>query len=108
MNPDPLAPEEEERLREQLRQLAVSQSNANATFVQGSSSGGGQYMAWMAAPPVSSAGGGGPIRDAGLINIHASAGHARRQSYAETVYEQPPPAYDAIDFSLHAPVHLPR
>ena len=28
-----------------------------------------------------------------------------RQSYAETIYEMPPPAYDAIDFSTpHVPV----
>ncbi|KAI0084888.1 hypothetical protein BDY19DRAFT_997289 [Irpex rosettiformis] len=105
MNPDPLAPEEEERLREQLRQLAVSNSNSNS-FAQGSSSNppGSSYVAWMAAPPMPT---GGPMVDAGLINMPPS-NHARRQSYAETVYEQPPPAYDAIDFSLHAPVHMPR
>ncbi|KAI0684726.1 hypothetical protein BC835DRAFT_604735 [Cytidiella melzeri] len=97
MNPDPLAPEEEERLREHLRQLAVSQSNA---FVQGSSAGTGAYLTWMAAPLDPS----GHMVDAGLINIPSNA--ARRQSYAETVYEQPPPAYDAIDFTLRA--HLPR
>jgi hypothetical protein len=98
MNPDPLAPEEEARLNEQLRQLALAQSSA---FVQGSSSATGSYATWLSAPSTS-----GPMVDAGLINISSRA--ARRQSYAETVYEQPPPAYDAIDFSLRAPVHLPR
>ncbi|KAF7797635.1 hypothetical protein EIP86_008835 [Pleurotus ostreatoroseus] len=40
-----------------------------------------------------------PIVDAGMIAMDDAAGGAR-QSYAETIYEQPPPAYDAIDFSL--------
>ena len=38
------------------------------------------------------------MMDMGQINMSEAA--QRRASYAETIYEQPPPAYDAIDFSL--------
>ncbi|KAI0339874.1 hypothetical protein BDW22DRAFT_1431357 [Trametopsis cervina] len=93
MNPDPLAPEEEARLREQMRQLTLSQPSPSP-FVQGSS--GGTFMPWMTAPMST-----GPMVDAGLITLSSAA--SRRRSYAETVYEQPPPAYDAIDFTLRAP-----
>lgn len=37
-----------------------------------------------------------PMVDMGMISM-GEAGS--RRSYAETIYEQPPPAYDAIDFT---------
>ena len=46
------------------------------------------------------------VVDAGMVSLDhhgsasSSANGGSRVSYAETIYEQPPPAYDAIDWSL--------
>lgn len=47
-----------------------------------------------------------PMADAGMLSL-AQAPGGSRSSYAETIYDMPPPAYDAIDFSLPQ-VQLPQ
>ena len=96
-NPDPLPPDEEAR----IRQAAVSMQAMN--------------LSPPARPPPLPSSPPPPLsyvpniayhqefdpndqmRDAGMVSMSDAA---RRQSYAETIYEMPPPAYDAIDFSL--------
>ncbi|GJE92670.1 hypothetical protein PsYK624_088250 [Phanerochaete sordida] len=90
-NPDPLSPDEEERLRRNMQALSLASQPPPP-----------------AAPPIMPYSPpydpNAPHRDAGAISMVDAS---RRRSYAETVYEQPPPAYDAIDFSLPH-LHLPR
>lgn len=95
-NPDPLPPDEEARVRERMHALHLAASPPPPVPPPLA----GPSPAYDA--PYGAAA--GELRDAGMVPM---ADASRRRSYAETVYEQPPPAYDAIDFSLPQ-VHLPR
>ncbi|CAL1706440.1 unnamed protein product [Somion occarium] len=95
MNPDPLDPEEEAQVRNVTRQmlaLHTSSPRQPAGTLVGSPPGASTMLTMEG-----SAGFSGVHLDAGGVRMRDAAA---RHSYAETVYEMPPPAYDAIDFSL--------
>ncbi|EKM54650.1 uncharacterized protein PHACADRAFT_258643 [Phanerochaete carnosa HHB-10118-sp] len=85
-NPDPLPPDQEGRIRRDIQALSLSSMPSPPP---------------PPPPPIiaypSTSNQNGLLQDVGAIGMAADN---RRHSYAESVYEQPPPAYDAIDFSL--------
>lgn len=97
-NPDPLPPEEEERLAQSMRALAHAHAGPAIALPQGpSAAGAGAYMSMMMVPAAAPH---GVMVDAGMIRV------PQRAYAVEHAFEQPPPAYDAIDFSLQAQVRL--
>ncbi len=105
-NPDPPMHGQEEAGRSLVRlRRMTSGLQAMSLQQQQSEWGSGPSTTYRAATPVHGPGGGVMV-DAGMVSAEGS-----RQSYAESVYEQPPPAYDAIDFSLplvHMQSRVPR
>lgn len=96
VNPDPLDPDEEARMRDVTSQMFSMHTGLSRGPLPPMGS-------VIGSPPPSSAMMMSPSSFSGL---HMDAGRVMmrdavaRQSYAESVYEMPPPAYDAIDFSL--------
>ena len=100
VNPDPLDPEEEARIRDvtsQMYSLHAGSSRSPASSHMGS---------MIRSPPLSSSMMLSPDSTYSSSSVHVDAGGVAmrdavaRRSYADSVYEMPPPAYDAIDFSL--------
>ncbi|KAI0075773.1 hypothetical protein K474DRAFT_1708768 [Panus rudis PR-1116 ss-1] len=83
MNPDPLDPQDEARMRELTSQMLSLHTSPRQPIVPSTSTAPDPYS--------------GMHLDAGAVRMRDAA---QRNSYAETVYDMPPPAYDAIDFSL--------
>lgn len=104
-NPDPLPPDEEERIRQATASMQAMNLSPPARSPPPLPSSPPPPLAY--APNIAYHQDLDPnerMRDAGMVSMTDAA---RRQSYAETIYEMPPPAYDAIDFTLPQ-LHVPR
>ncbi|KAI0786617.1 hypothetical protein C8Q75DRAFT_259652 [Abortiporus biennis] len=87
-NPDPLSDEDEERIRELTNQMVALNAAESTRY---------QYQQPVVINHSNVLPPGGSHVDAGMVMMRNARARA---SYAETIYDLPPPAYDAIDFSL--------